>query len=514
MKLKKILLITAIVAASLVMLLQVAVWIVQPYLKDKLEERINQSGSLGHLSIAKVQIHLLNKGVTFSDITYRSDTANTLNACVDALNIQNIRIFKALVYRDFCVGAIVLTGLEIRATMPDSIHKRKSFKIPFLFKTDRFYCVISGIEVSNIPDFGKVSTGSGRIQLDDLIFSKGDSLNFNHIDKFQYSIGQLTAQTADSNYRITLDTIKYSSYRKALSISRVRLLPLFEHYAFASRKSWQTDRFDVDLRHTTLYHFSFMDLIAHKNMICREIEIKNALIEAFRDKRKPFKHVSKPMFNEMIYRYPGRLQIDTLNILNSRIVYLEHNKDALKAGKIFFENAALTLTNITNDSLSSSEFKLKGRSLLMGRSRFSVELTSKNLDQSGTFHVKGHMDGMPASAFNPMLEESAFVTIKSGRLAKIEFSFFANQHMAAGDLVMIYDSLNLAFLNPSDKENPGFKTVVQTWLLNQLIIDSNPQKNNLPRKGIILYKRDPERFLFNYCAKAIFSGIKTTILKM
>jgi hypothetical protein len=44
-------------------------------------------------------------------------------------------------------------------------------------------------------------------------------------------------------------------------------------------------------------------------------------------------------------------------------------------------------------------------------------------------------------------------------------------------------------------------------------MDSNPLPDKEIREGIIEYSRDPEKFLFSYCAKCIMSGIRSSIIK-
>jgi hypothetical protein len=50
-------------------------------------------------------------------------------------------------------------------------------------------------------------------------------------------------------------------------------------------------------------------------------------------------------------------------------------------------------------------------------------------------------------------------------------------------------------------------------MANRKLIDANPLPGKEIREGEIDHERDPERFLFNYCFRSIFSGIRTTILK-
>lgn len=510
---RKFFMLAAIAAAFVLLILYVTVWIAQPVIKDRLEARLNGLDPGYHIELGNLNIHLLQKSIDVSQLEVISTDSAHFRMQIDQLQVRNIRLIKALFSKEYHIGVVALSGLQISASLADTGKKSKPMIIPFPLNIDRFICRISELGFSGIPDIGNVSGQSGYIRLDDLIFAKDDSFQLNQFHKFQFSFEHILVQTSDSNYLLKLDTIQYSTYRQRLFIGRIRLKPAFEHYMFAARMPWQSDRFDIDAKQITVDHFSFIPLISNKEFVCRKIEIAHTWLETFRDKRKPFKHESKPLFTEMMYRYPGKLQIDSLIVTHCDIVYLEHNPEATKAGKITFKNAEFKLANITNDSLNSGSFNLKGRAVLMGKSQVSVELIAKHFDRLGTFQVKGSIQEMEISAFNPMLEESAFVTVRSGKLRKIEFSFFANQHLAAGDMMMIYDDLSLALLDSSNKKDPGLKTKLQTWLLNKMILDSNPLKEEPARKGIIRYKRDPERFLFNYCAKAIFSGVKSTLLK-
>ncbi|NEW84257.1 MAG: hypothetical protein GZ094_18090, partial [Mariniphaga sp.] len=59
----------------------------------------------------------------------------------------------------------------------------------------------------------------------------------------------------------------------------------------------------------------------------------------------------------------------------------------------------------------------------------------------------------------------------------------------------------------------ALKEQVTSIIANIIILDSNPLKRKDVREGVIDYKRDPERFILNYCAKSILSGIKSSIVK-
>jgi hypothetical protein len=120
---------------------------------------------------------------------------------------------------------------------------------------------------------------------------------------------------------------------------------------------------------------------------------------------------------------------------------------------------------------------------------------------------------MEISDLNPYLEKSAFVYATSGKIEKLDFNFTANNTSATGSMTMIYNGLDLAIKNKNTDDTTAFKERLISVIANIKVIDSNPQKGNEIRIGIINYERDPERFLFSYCARSILSGIKSSLLK-
>jgi hypothetical protein len=94
----------------------------------------------------------------------------------------------------------------------------------------------------------------------------------------------------------------------------------------------------------------------------------------------------------------------------------------------------------------------------------------------------------------------------------MEFDFIADNSISKGKLIMIYNGLNIEFKNKQNEGAPGIKERLISFVANWKIIDSNPAEGEEIRVGRIEHERDPERFLFNYVAKSILSGVKTSIL--
>jgi len=238
-------------------------------------------------------------------------------------------------------------------------------------------------------------------------------------------------------------------------------------------------------------------------------------MKAFKDKRKEFKHVNKPVFQEMIYNYPGTIRIDLVSLKNGDVIYTEHHAEANEPGSISFNDINAKIYNITNDlnyKTKNDSLKLKGNALLMGKGKMTILLKGKNFDSQNTFSLEGTLSDLDASELNPILEKSAFIYATSGKIDSMNFSFTANNDKATGNLTMLYHGLDIAVKNKQTDDTTAFKERFISFIANIKVMDSNPVRSKDPRVGIIYYERDPERFLLHYCFRSILTGITSSLV--
>jgi len=78
-------------------------------------------------------------------------------------------------------------------------------------------------------------------------------------------------------------------------------------------------------------------------------------------------------------------------------------------------------------------------------------------------------------------------------------------------MVFSYLELDLAIKSNMTDDTTAIKEILASVIANIKIMNSNSQPRKEVRVGIIDFNRNPETFLFNYCAKALLSGIKSSI---
>jgi hypothetical protein len=236
----------------------------------------------------------------------------------------------------------------------------------------------------------------------------------------------------------------------------------------------------------------------------------------FRDNLKEFRHIKIPTFQERIYSYKGVLNIDSIRLLNGNISYTEHAKGANEPGNLNFNKIHASIYKISNNTIyktRSAFLKLSCDALLMEKGKINVRLNAKLFDPSNTFSVNGTLTGMEAKELNPFLEKNAFVYVTSGKIDRMKFSFTSDNSSSSGQMNLLYHGLNLTVKNKRSDDTTAFRERFISAIANSKILSSNPIPGENARTETIYYRRDPEKFLFNYCAKSILSGIKSSLLK-
>ena len=223
-----------------------------------------------------------------------------------------------------------------------------------------------------------------------------------------------------------------------------------------------------------------------------------------------------PAFQDMIYNYPGTIQIDSIGLIKGDVTYTVHADKANEPGSISFNEINAKIYKITNDTIHKTEsasLELKGDALLMGKGKMTILLKGRIFDSHNTFSLNGTLSGLEANELNPILEKYAFIYATSGKIDAMNFSLTANNTKATGKMTLLYHGLDIAVKNKETDDTTAFRERFISFIANRKVLDSNPVPDEDVREGIIDYERDPERFLFSYCFRSILSGIKFSLVK-
>ncbi len=515
---KRIFLKILVGAVSLMLVIKLLTTIfIEPWLGGRIRSELNGEGRNYIVEIDKVHILIFKSGIELEGIVLYSKHGDPdLNGEMESVKLKGIKLFKAILKHDIRIRTVTISNSSLVGRIPFLKDTIPPLVSPVSLRITNLIFNKIDLEIGNLLNAQSCSVKEGFVKIYDLQVDKLDTLFPGIIRQFDFSADELLSVRADSMYSYKANGILYSAASNTLELDSLKIQPNFDDYDFTSRYKFQMSRFEAGLSNINVYDFVASDYFRNRSLISSYVEIGEMNMKVFRDKRKEFRHLIKPAFQDMIYNYPGPLQIDSIRLLDGNVTFTVHAEEANEAGIIRFNEINSKLYNITNNAIYKTEsafIELKADALLMGKGKFNIHLKARLFDSNNTFSLNGSLSDMEANELNPILEKNAYIYATSGKIDKMSFSFSADNKNANGKMTMLYHGLNITVKNKRTDDTTAFKERFISYIANRRVMDSNPVAGEDVRDGIIYFDRDPERFLFHYCFRSILSGITSSLAK-
>ncbi len=492
----------------------------EPWFRGKIQAVLNKKYKDYTLEIGKVHFYIYPSGIELEKVTIISKKNKKgkplLNGEISSLKLKGINFLMALFENEINIKVVTISNCSINGEIPHSKNASKPEISPIKIKIGKVFFNKINLAITDSSFAKSFSMKEGILKLYNLHVEKNDTLTPILVNQFDFEARELLWVSPDSIYTYSANNIIYSGFSNTLAVKEFSVHPNYKYYDFTARFRYETDRFDAVFSNIYVHGFSAAGYFKSNSLVCSYIEIGKMELDAFRDKRKEFEHINKTIFQDMIYKYPGIINIDSVGILSGNIIYREHDEKANEAGYISFNKLKVKIYKISNHKIyktKSATLEVNAEALLMGKSKFTIKLKSKIFDIYNTFSVSGTLSRFEAKDLNPILEKNAFVYATSGKINAMQFNFNANNAKATGTMTLYYDGLNLSVKNSITDDTTAFKERIVSILTNIKVLNSNPLPKEELRVGIIDYDRDPEKSLINYCFKSVLSGVKSSITK-
>ena len=322
--------------------------------------------------------------------------------------------------------------------------------------------------------------------------------------------------TADSMYNISAKNIALSTESRKLSFTDFTLSPRYPRYEFSRVLGYQTDRMDIEGQKVEISGINFKDLIENQSIKIDAVDLYHFDLDLFRDKRVEFPewHES-PMPQELLRKLTSPLNVQTVSFNNFTVRYAEMIKGAGGPGEVHFENMQGQLSNITNLPdliIKDPVMKLRLKASLMGESTMNALLKLHLDSPRDTFSFYGSLDKVDLSEFNPLSEKLFGVAIRKGYGRVDSILIFGNDDYEIGHLLFPYQKFRIQMIDRMTGRTGGIGDGLMTFLANNILLKSNNPRAGRPlRHGMIFYRRDPRKSIFNYLWKGILSGVESTL---
>lgn len=488
--------------------------------KDKIQAALNKASKKYTVEIKKVHILLLQAGIEVESISVFTDPSieeyGDLNGKISSVKITGIHPIQALFRGEYHFEKLTVSEPVIVGRIPFPHRTKATVLSPFNLRIDKAVFENMGLDLRNKSNSKAYRLNNGTLKLYNFHVKQKDTLSQRIISEFHFQSEEIQAVTADSIYTITCRGIIYSALSHTLEIKDFSIEPNYSDSKFQARFKYETDRIEARFKDLYIHDFPALEYVRFGNILSSYLKIGDMDIQVFRDKRKKFRHIVKPTFQEIIYNYEAPLKIDSIGILHGKVVYTEMVDKADTKGMISFSDISASIYKVTNDTSYRKRedfLKLRAEGMFMDKSQIRVLLLARLYDKYNTFTMRGNLADLDIKALNPMLENSAFMVATGGKIDTMNFNFVANNSKSTGRMKLLYHGLDVTVLSKETGDSTGIKQKIISYIANRKLIDANPLPGKGIREGEIDHERDPERFLFNYCFRSILSGIRTTLLK-
>ncbi|MEH0156029.1 hypothetical protein V6R21_17915 [Limibacter armeniacum] len=344
------------------------------------------------------------------------------------------------------------------------------------------------------------------------------------VKNIDINVGVNQFMTPDSLYTFGFDSVQLSTKRRNITVDLPYLKPLLDRSEFAPTKGYQTDCIEMNVGQLSFEDLDFNLFAADSGLVAQSMNVNKLELQDYRDRTIPSKadKQAPKLPVELLKAIPFTVKLDTVKIQDSHIKYEEYTgsfkfrrkKKTIEYEKVgTFELTDLSgeILNVTNDSAfitKNKVMRLNANAKLMGDAKVFMKCNFLLSDTNNVHTYDIWVEKMDLQKLNPLFEGLAMIRITEGKSKGLFMTVVANNDYAYGNMQFRYSDLHVAVLKEKHKRKEGIlkKKKMFSSLANAVIDQDNPKLFRL-RDGQVYFERDKSKFIFNYWAKSILSGI-------
>jgi hypothetical protein len=215
----------------------------------------------------------------------------------------------------------------------------------------------------------------------------------------------------------------------------------------------------------------------------------------------------KPLYNKLLRELKFDLQIDTLRIKNSNLLYEEDKTFSNGAGILKFGSFNLQATHLYSGYQNTNlpDVAISINCNFMNKAPMEVQWRFNVMDKSDRFNIKGSIKNFETNQLAIFTKPYLNATLK-GTFDQVYFNYTGNNQSANGNFALRYHDLNMELYQ---KKNRDKKSVLKSWLGNLLLKDDSG--GELVDSEIDV-QRIKEKSFFNFFWLCFADGLKKTFL--
>nr|WP_294929797.1 hypothetical protein [uncultured Flavobacterium sp.] len=300
---------------------------------------------------------------------------------------------------------------------------------------------------------------------------------------------------------------KISTEKNFLKINNFSHLPQFNRRDFTKRLEKEKDIYTLkfDSAQVAKMDWGFKnDRFFFK---ANSVVINHFDANIYRGKMPKDDLSKKYLYNHLLRNIKFPLQIDTLQVLKSKLVYEEEKDFSKGPGVLNFDKFNLQATNLRSGFglKKTNDVKIKVNCVFMKTSPLDVDWSFNVLDKNDSFHIQGVISNFDVAAmgrFSKPYMNASF----TGVFNKYRFNFYGNDNIAKGNASLDYDDLKVKLYK---KKKPEKEAKLKSAIVNLLVKNDSNEKS---KTADVELERIQEKSFYNFLWRSIAESLKKILI--
>jgi len=298
-----------------------------------------------------------------------------------------------------------------------------------------------------------------------------------------------------------------STEKNFLKIKKFSYLPEFSRKDFVKRLDKEKDIYTIklDSAHIEKMDWGFKNekfFFKASSLIANHVDAN-----IYRNKIPKDDLSKKYLYNHLLRKIKFPLQIDTIQILKSKLVYEEEIDFSKGPGILNFDRFNMQVTNLKSGFgyKKMADVKIKVNCLFMKNSPLDVNWSFNALDLNDSFHIQGTIANFNVVAMERFTKPYINTTF-TGKFNKYHFNFYGNDATAKGNATLDYEDLKVKLFKKKDREK---EAKLKTAVANLLLKNDSDDKT---KKADVELDRIQEKSFYNFLWRSIAESLKKILI--
>ena len=518
----------------LILLVVSGLYFLRKYAEKRLVKALTENGSgLYVKDIKEISINLFDETLIFSGLNVIPDTNAKDLLIKDSLgkgalvhlelgraSVKYINVKDLLFSKKIEINQIQIEDLSIKVFKNSSFKGSTNKKLPLdSIKLNKLNGIsVSDIIVSNLGyQVLDVKSNDTLFELDSLSFrfnglalvQQPDHLFRLKSTADKFLLEKLSLTFPLDKYKLDCNKVELNFIDRAILIDSINYQPTLDRQALAETYTYNKEVNDIEIGKLDIYGVNFLQVLGYHEFLIDSLVLSGADFSIYKDKRKPFdKSVYKTLPHISLKKLPVLLNIPKVSIENSSLAYEERNPNHDLLMKVYFEDINGIIENVTSvPEFKKNPMTVNASALLMDHAELHVKMNFNLTEKKDDFSFAGTLGPSNFKYYDEVLFPLLGLKIFSGNLDKLTFSAIANNNGSYGTMTMLYHDLEATVYKKEIFEEEK----KLSWLVNQIVHKSNPNKKGHVRKAELAYTRETYKGIGSFFWKTLQSGILHTL---